>query len=188
MTDETPLDLYRLDPGRPPGSRQGRHEEVPCAGRDLRARQLPSTEQAIIEGGGLNCSTPTYRVGPVDVTLLQITPLAGGWAVHVLLDAGDQPVTVERTTRDFSTPRSMFIAPVGTGTGPPGGQTFFPYVRAGWTTAEMYVAVPAGIGDRFDMRLSGTRGERLGTFTVDLQELGITVARASDSVRATSDC
>lgn len=212
MTDDTPLDLYRLDPGAPPdlvkGAMKkfrwravifalaaivacasvaggiayfGTHYDFTAKSTNL-ARQLPTTERAIIYGGGRNCTTPTYRVGSVNVTLLQIAPLGDGWALHVIVDAGDTPVTVQRTSSDISAPRSMFISPVDAGTGPATGQTFLAYTQAGWTTAELYVAVPAGLGDRFDMRLTGTRGEELGIFTIDLDELGITVGGGTNRI------
>lgn len=212
MTDETPLDLYRLDPGAPPDLVKGAMKRFrwravifalvaifACASvaggiayfgthydftpkSVTAARLLPTTERAIVYGGGRNCTTPTYRVGSVNIMLLQIAPLGGGWALHLMVDAGGQPVTVQRNSSDISAPRSMSIAPVGAGTGTSNGPTFLPYTQAGWTSAEMYVAVPAGLGDRFDMRLAGTRGEDLGIFTIDLDDLGISVAPGSNDI------
>ena len=207
MSDEAPLDLYRLDPGAPPDLVKaamkrfrlravifalvaifacasvagaivyvGAHYDITSKSLAA-ARQLPKTERAIVYSGNQgNCATPTYMVGGVAITLLQIAPLEGGWAMHLLVDGGHTPVTVQRTSSDISAPRSMSISSVEAGTPIPDAPTFMPYTRAGWTRAEMYVAVPAGLGDRFDMRLSGTRGEDLGTFTVDLGELGVGAA------------
>jgi hypothetical protein len=214
MTDETPIDLYRLDHGAPPdivkrARKQFRVRAVifalvailACASvvggivflgtnYDLAskstaaARRLPTTERAIVYSDARNCVTPTYRVAGVDITLLQIAPLGGGWAMHVLVDGGDESVTIQRDFEDGSgsAPRSMSISSVEAGTPIADAPTFMPYIRAGWTSAEMYVAVPAGLGDTFDMRLAGTRGEDLGTFTVDLGELGMTVGAGSNTI------
>ena len=50
----------------------------------------------------------------------------------------------------------------------------------------MYVAVPAGLGSTFDMRLAGTQGQELGTFTVNLQELGLDPVNGDQG--AATDC
>ena len=212
MSDEAPIDLYRLDPGAPPDLVKGAMKRfrvravifalvaiLACASvagailfvgtrydltskASTAAKLLPLTQRAVFNAR--NCTTPTYRVGGVNITLLQIAPLGGGWAMHLLVDGGDQPVTVQRDFEDGSgsAPRSMSIASVEAGTPIANAPTFMPYIRAGWTSAEMYVAVPAGLGDRFDMRLAGTRGQGLGTFTVDLGELGLTVGAGTNRI------
>jgi hypothetical protein len=217
MTDETPIDLYRLDPGAPPDLVKSAMKRfrlravifalvaiLACASvagailfvgtnYDLTskgstaAKLLPITQRAVFNAR--NCTTPTYRVGRVNITMLQLAPLAGGWAMHLLVDGGDKPVTVQRDFEDGSgsAPRSMSISSVEVGT-PIANASTFMFTQAGWTSAEMYVAVPAGLGDAFDMHLSGTRGEDLGIFTIDLKELGLTVVEGANGSVVESAC
>jgi hypothetical protein len=188
MNDETPLDLRLLDPDETPDVVQGAMRRFRWrvvlltvvtvivaaslvgwgVGEYLHRRDVAATieeaepaERAIVEdhAGGFTCATPTFEIGPYDVALLQAARMPeGGWALHLVLHG---PRSLASGTGRF-----MNFWPVGPGTRP----ASVPAQR-GTTWADAFVAVPASLGDRFDVELWNLQNEVAGTFTVDASSL-----------------
>jgi hypothetical protein len=197
MTDEAPLDLQRLDPGSPPDLVKGAMRRfrwrvvlattlavVAAAAvtgwtverfadarkrAEVRADILSPAQTAILTTGGVNCLTPTYRIGDRDVTLLQLAPMSdGGWALHLLV-RGSTPLTEERAFEDGSGSTSRFTTLFVEGTELPPGSVL---TQPGATVGEAYLGVPASVGDRFRIRLVDTHSAEVGSFAMDAAGLG----------------
>jgi hypothetical protein len=195
MTEEAPLDLQRLDPGTPPDLVKGAMRRfrwrvvlvtviavvaaasvsawtaraISHAHRDaaLRAGFPTAVQTAILTTGGMNCQTPTYRVGDAHVTLLQAAPMSGGgWALHLIV-RGSGALTQERQFADGSGSftRSSSFSIVGTSS--TGNVVAQPGARMG----ETYIGVPASAGSQFRVQLSNTRSETVGSFELPVAAL-----------------
>jgi len=195
MTEQAPLDLQRLDPGTPPDLVKGAirrfrwrvvlitviavvaaasvsawtAREVSHAHREaaLRSSLLSAPQTAILTTGGMNCQTPTYRVGDARVTLLQAAPMpGGGWALHLIVRSS-APLTQQRQFADASgsAPRSSSLSVLGTSSA--GNVVAQPGAKMG----ETYLGVPGTAGGRFQVQLSNTRSETVGSFDLPVASL-----------------
>jgi hypothetical protein len=192
MTDEAPIDLRDLDPGIPPDVVTGAirrfrwrvvlttvvaivvattatawgveryHDSRRRA--EFQASILSPAQTAILTMGGINCDTPTYRIGGTDVTLLQLAPLEdGGWALHLIV-RGSVPLTEERSFGDGSGSASRFTTLSVEGSTLPAGSVL---TQPGVKIGETYLTAPASVGDRFTVQLTDTHASIVGSFMVD---------------------
>lgn len=187
MDDETPFDLQLLDPDETPEVVQGairrfrwrvvlltvvvvvlaasltswgvasylRSKEIARG-----SRQHPAEQIAIIDrAGAYSCETPTFRVGRVEIGLLQAAPMpGGGFALH-LVAHGDEAFA-------NGTGRFMSLRAVAAG-----ARSRHFAAQAEMTWAEAWVPVPGSAGSRFDMELRDISGQVMGTFSVDVPQL-----------------
>ncbi len=187
MSDETPIDLRSLEPDETPevvtrAMRRFRWRLVLFTviaivtaasltawgvaaflrSREIagRSRQLSAPQLAIYDRmGASSCETPTFRVGGVEIGLLQIAPMPhGGWALH-LVAHGDGP---------FANGTGRFMAVAARGE----GASFAHFAaQAGMTWAEAWVSVPRSAGSPFEVEVRDIHGQVMGAFTVRPSEL-----------------
>jgi len=193
MKDESPLDLALLDPDDPPdlvrpAVRRFRLRvvlfTVACvllastlAGWGVKAYidhdhrftiedAMSPAQIALLMNPEGNCRTPTYRVGPLEIALLDTAPMSGGrvamhFMVHgeQLAEQRDQPngssfrsLTVIRSEADASGVGQVSVAP-----------------RASW--GEAFVTAPEPAGQMLPMVITGPSLNRPAYFAVDLASL-----------------
>jgi hypothetical protein len=196
MTEQAPLDLQRLDPGTPPDLVKGAirrfrwrvvlitliavvaaasvsawtAREVSHAHREaaLRSSLLSAPQTAILTTGGMNCQTPTYRVGDARVTLLQAAPMpGGGWALHLIVRSS-APLTQQRQFADGSGSASRFSSLSIVGSASSGGNVM---TQPGVKIGEVYLGVPASSGDQLRVQLDNARSQTVGSFDLHVAAL-----------------
>lgn len=194
MTEQAPFDLQRLDPGTPPDlvtaamrrfrwrvvlitviavvaaaslgawtARAISHAHREAA---FRAGFPTAVQTAILTTGGMNCQTPTYRVGDAHVTVLQAAPMSGGgWALHLIVRSS-APLSQERRIEGGgSASRSSSLSIPGTSSA--GNVVAQPGARMG----ETYLGAPASAGGRFEVQLNNSRSETVGSFELSVASL-----------------
>jgi hypothetical protein len=197
MDDEERVDLQRLDPGEPPelvrgAVRRFRFHVVAFtvlaivgavvltawgAAAVVDARHRAEEREGIFSPAhraiaedlvGRSCETPTYAVGGVDVTLLQMAPMPdGGWAIHFVLDGNGRPLTVQRNYPDGSS-YAVWTTLVPVTGGASQGQVSS---KPGLTWGETYVALPGSAPKRTEIQLLNTHREVAGSFIVDQDDV-----------------
>ena len=133
----------------------------------LRSNPFSASQTAILVTGGMNCQTPTYRVGDSHVTVLQVAPMAGGgWALHMIVRSS-APLTQQRQFADGSGSAPRYTSLSILGTGSVGNISAQPGAKMG----ETYLGVPAFAGSQVRVQLSDTRSETVGSFDLPLSSL-----------------
>ncbi|MDP9331183.1 MAG: hypothetical protein M3P11_11165 [Actinomycetota bacterium] len=124
----------------------------------------PESQVAI--AGGSNCSTPTYKVGYADVTVLQGLKYQGGWLLHLFVQGTGHPLAIGGKPGSHEVSHTMTIVPMVQG-------ATAAKVRiqdTGWTSGEAYVQVP-GSSSKVGLQLLDPTGSTVGMFVVDTSRL-----------------
>nr|MDP9331406.1 hypothetical protein [Actinomycetota bacterium] len=124
----------------------------------------PESQVAIT--GGSNCSTPTYRVGYADVTVLQVLKYNGAWLLHLVVQGNGHPLAIGGKPGSHEVSHTMTIVPMVQG-------STAAKVRiqdTGWTSGEAYVQVP-GSSSKVGLELRDPTGSTVGMFAVDTSRL-----------------
>jgi hypothetical protein len=190
MHEESPVDLDLLDPGEPsdlvrPAVRRFRWRVVLfTVGSVLLAASLaawgtkavidyqnrftiedamPHGMTALLLDARLDCKTPTYKVGGLQITLLDTASTGGGRiALHFIVHG--EALSAQRDQSDGSSFRSSTaIAPTRD---PSGVGTVLAMPRARW--GEAYVVAPAPRTNPVSMTVTGPSLQSPGHFSVDV--------------------
>jgi hypothetical protein len=193
MKDEAPLDLDLLDPDDPPdlvrpAVRRFRVRVVlftvgcvllaaALAGWGVKAYvdhehrftiedAMSPAQLALVMDPEGNCRTPTYRVGPLEVTLLDTAPMSGGrLAMHFVVH-GEQ-LAEQRDQPNGSSFRSFTLIRSEADTSGVGQVSVAP--RATWGEAFVTASEPASL--MLPMVVTGPSLPNPGRFSVDLSSL-----------------
>lgn len=128
----------------------------------------------------INCATPTYDLGEVSATVLQVAPhmitneegdlARDGWVFELLIKASPNytiPLSREVTTEDIGFRKSVSFA----GVAPTRITTAQVIGLPGWDTVEAYITVPAASGNDLSFKVIGTDQSILGQIELDMKEI-----------------